>query len=178
MTGEPVIRATVLDLILKNLDKTLWIGSFLVWFFLLMFYNRFSRAIFTLLPSVFAISWLLILIRLLGIELSFYSSLAFPLIIGASVDGSLQLWSAFYTKQAGTAITVLQTKFFGILLSQAASFIASFSLIISSHPGLRSIGQVLLLGLACIALAQFTTFPLIAGILDNYRIWKKKKESK
>ena len=178
MTGEPVIRATVLDLILKNLDKTLWIGSFLVWFFLLMFYNRFSRAIFTLLPSVFAISWLLILIRLLGIELSFYSSLAFPLIIGASVDGSLQLWSAFYTKQAGTAITVLQTKFFGILLSQAASFIASFSLIISSHPGLRSIGQALLLGLACIALAQFTTFPLIAGILDNYRIWKKKKESK
>ena len=178
MTGEPVIRATVLDQILKNLDKTIAVGCFLVWFFLLMYYNRFSRAIFTILPSVFAMSWLLILMRLLDIELSVYSSLAFPIIIGASVDGSLQLWSAFYTKQAGSAITVLQKKFVTILLSQMASFIASFSLIISSHPGLRSIGQVMLLGLACIALAQFTIFPLIAGALDNYRVWKTKKESK
>ena len=178
MTGEPVIRANVLDQILKNLDKTIAVGSFLVWFFLLMYYNRFSRAIFTVLPSVFAMSWLLILMRLLDIELSVYSSLAFPIIIGASVDGSLQLWSAFYTKQAGTAITVLQTKFVNILLSQMASFIASISLIISSHPGLRSIGLVMLLGLACIALAQFTIFPLIAGAIDNYRIWKNKKESK
>ncbi|MBR4915758.1 MAG: MMPL family transporter [Fibrobacter sp.] len=178
VTGVPVIRATVLDLILKNLDTTIFVGSFLVWFFLLLYYNRFSRAIFTILPSLFAMSWLLILMRILGIELSVYSSLAFPIIIGASVDGSLQLWTAFYNKQEGTALTVMQKKFSSIAVSQMASLIACYGLLISSHPGLRSIGQVLLLGLLCIFAAQFTIFPLIAGSLDHYRIWKKKKESK
>lgn len=178
MTGVPIIRASVLDLILQNLDKTICVGSFLVWFFLLLYYNRFSRAIFTLLPSLFAMSWLLILMRLLNIELSVYSSLAFPIIIGASVDGSLQLWSAFYQKQDGSAFTVLKEKYSSIAVSQMAAFVASFGLIISSHPGLRSIGQVLLLGILCIFIAQFTIFPLIAGSLDNYRIWKKKKHVK
>lgn len=177
-TGIPVIRATILDRILKNLDKTIFAGSFLVWFILLLYYNRFSRAIFTILPSLFAMSWLLIIMRILGIELSVYSSLAFPVIIGASVDGSLQLWSAFYNKQEGTALTVMQKKFSGIAISQMASLIACYGLLISSHPGLKSIGQVLLIGLLCIFTAQFTIFPLIAGALDHYRIWKKKKNSK
>ena len=178
VSGVPVIRATVLDLILKNLDKAITAGSFLVWFLLLVFYNRFSRAIFTILPSLFAMSWLLILMRFLGIELSVYSSLAFPVIIGASVDGSLQLWSAFYNKQEGTALTILQKKFSSIAISQMASLIACYGLLISSHPGLRGIGQVSLIGLLCIFTSQFTIFPLIAGSLDHYRIWKKKRESK
>ena len=116
--------------------------------------------------------------RFLGIELSVYSSLAFPVIIGASVDGSLQLWSAFYNKQEGTALTILQKKFSSIAISQMASLIACYGLLISSHPGLRGIGQVSLIGLLCIFTSQFTIFPLIAGSLDHYRIWKKKRESK
>ena len=178
VTGLPVIRATILDRILQNLDKTIAVGSFLVWFLLMLYYNRLTRAIFTILPSIFAISWLLILMRLFGIELSVYSSLAFPIIIGASVDGSLQLWSAFYNKQGGTALTVMQKKFSGIAISQMASLIACYGLMISSHPGLRSIGQVLLLGLLCIFTAQLTIYPLIAGALDHYRIKQAKKKSK
>ena len=177
VTGLPVIRANILDKILQNLDKTIAVGSFLVWFLLMLYYNRLTRAIFTILPSVFAMSWLLILIRLFGIDLSVYSSLAFPIIIGASVDGSLQLWSAFYTKQGGTALTVMQKKFSGIAISQMASLIACYGLMISSHPGLRSIGQVLLLGLLCIFTSQFTIYPLIAGALDHYRIKQSQKNS-
>lgn len=177
-TGLPVIRAAILDKILQNLDKTITVGSFLVWFLLLLYYNRLTRAIFTILPSIFAMSWLLILMRLFGIELSVYSSLAFPIIIGASVDGSLQLWSAFYSKQGGTALTVMQKKFSGIAISQMASLIACYGLMISPHPGLRSIGQVLLLGLLCIFMSQFTIYPLIAGALDHYRIKQAQKKAK
>ena len=178
VAGTSVLRAQFLDLVLTNLDKTIFIGSVLVWLLLLLFYNRLSRAIFTTLPSLFAMSWLLILIRIFGIELSVYSSLAFPILIGASVDGSLQLWHAFYEKETGTALTILQRKFSSIGISQMASLIGSYGLLISSHPGLRSIGQISLIGLLCIFVAQFTIFPLIAGSLDNYRLRKKAKKLK
>ncbi len=176
ISGTPVLRATFLDLILANLDKALFVGSILIWFFLLLYYNRFSRAIFTLLPSVFAMGWLIFLLRVLNIELSAYSSLAFPILFGFSVDGSLQLWSAYYEKQTGTALTILQQKFFTVSISQMAALIGTYGLLISSHPGLRSIGQICLLGLICISVAQFVIFPLIAGSLDNYRLHKRNKK--
>ncbi len=176
MTGVPVFRAKFLDLVLSNVDKTIFLGSVLVWFFLLFFYNRFSRAIFTILPSVFAMSWLLALINVLGIKLSVYSTIAFPILIGASVDGSIQLWTAYYEKRKGTALTLLQGKAFSISISQMASMIGTYGLLMSSHPGLKSIGQISFIGLICISIAQFALFSLIAGSLDNYRILQRQKK--
>lgn len=176
MAGVPVIRAKFLDLVLSNVDKTIFLGSVLVWLFLLFFYNRFSRAIFTILPSVFAMSWLLALINVLGIKLSVYSTIAFPILIGASVDGSIQLWTAYYDKRKGTALTLLQGKAFSISISQMASMIGTYGLLMSSHPGLKSIGQISFIGLICISIAQFTMFSLIAGSLDNYRILQRQKK--
>ena len=176
MTGVPVVRAKFLDLVLSNVDKTIFLGSVLVWFFLLFFYNRFSRAIFTILPSLFAMSWLLALINVLGIKLSVYSTIAFPILIGASVDGSIQLWTAYYEKRKGTALTLLQGKAFSISISQMAAMIGTYGLLISSHPGLKSIGQISFIGLICISIAQFTMFSLIAGSLDNYRILQRQKK--
>ena len=176
MAGVPIVRAKFLDLVLSNVDKTIFLGSVLVWFFLLFFYNRFSRAFFTLLPSVFAMSWLLAIINVLGIKLSVYSTIAFPLLIGASVDGSLQLWTAYYEKRKGTALILLQRKFFSIAISQMASMIGTYGLLMSSHPGLRSIGQISFIGIICISIAQYTLFSLIAGSLDNYRIRQRQKK--
>jgi len=175
ITGTPVLRATFLDMILKNIDKSLAVGAIFIWFFLLLYYNRFSRAIFTLLPSLFAMGWLVFLLRIFGIEISAYSSLAFPILFAFSVDGSLQLWTAYYEKQGGTALNILQRKFFTVGISQMASLIGTYGLLISSHPGLRSIGQICLLGLVCISVSQFTIFPLIAGSLDSYRLHRQKK---
>lgn len=175
-SGTPILRAALLDKIFPNLYKPIIFGCIIVFFMLLVFYNNLSRATFTVLPSCFAVSWLLIALKFLNIEISIYSAIAFVFLIGASVDGSLQLWASFYEKQGGTALIVLQRKFTGIVISQMACLVGTYGLLISSHPGLRSIGVLSLIGLLCIFAAQLTIFPLIAGALDNYRI--RKKQSK
>ena len=177
MSGTPILRATILDKIFPNLYKSIIFSCIIVFFLLLVFYNNLSRATFTVLPSCFAMSWLLIALKFLNIEISIYSAIAFVILIGASVDGSLQLWASFYEKQGGTALIVLQRKFTGIVISQMASLVGTYGLLISSHPGLRSIGVLSLIGLLCIFAAQLTIFPLIAGALDNYRIRKKERKN-
>lgn len=178
IAGTPITRAQFLDRILSNTGKTIVLGSILVWILLLIFYNRLSRAIFTLLPSIFAMSWLLLALALKNVGITAYSALAFPLLIGASVDGSLQFWASYYEKLQGTALTILRRKYFSIIVSQLAALIGTYSCLISSHPGLRSIGQVVLIGLICIFVAQFTIFPMIAGSLDHYRLRQKQKKQK
>jgi predicted RND superfamily exporter protein len=140
-----------------------------------MFYNKLSRAFFTLLPSLFAMSWVTILVHVFNIQISAYSSIAFVLLIGASVDGSLQLWSSYYEKQGGNAWTVLQTKLISTLIAQGASFIGALAMLFSSHPGINGMGQIAVLGLICIFISQFTIYPLVASTLDAYRILKKAK---
>lgn len=175
IAGTAITRAQFIDRILSNTGKAIVLGTILVWVLLLVFYNRLSRAIFTLLPSIFAMSWLLLTLALKEVGITAYSALAFPLLIGASVDGSLQFWASYYEKMQGTALTILRRKYFSIIVSQLAALIGTYSCLISSHPGLRSIGQVVLIGMICIFAAQFTIFPLIAGSLDHYRLRKRQK---
>ncbi len=179
IAGTPITRAIFLDRITNNISRPLQFGGFLAFLFVLVYYNRFSRAVFTALPSVFATSWFLASLNAFDVQISAYSALTFPLLIGASIDGSLQFFTAYYEKQVGTALTILRSKFFTIFLSQMAALIGTFGMLISSHPGLRSMGHVSLMGMICIFIAQFTIFPLIAGSLDQYRLkQQKKKEAK
>lgn len=176
--GTPVLRASVLDLILSNVGKSIIFGTIALWFILLLFFNNLNRALFVMCPSIFAMSWLLIILYSCNFHISAYSSLAIVLLIGASVDGSLQLWSSYFEKQGGTAVTVLKTKLSSVLVSQLATLLGPLALIFSSHPGIRGMGQICLIGLICIFVAQLTIYPLIAGALDNYRLRKKTKASK
>ena len=179
IAGTPITRAIFLDRITNNISRPLQFGGILAFLFVLVYYNRLSRAIFTALPSVFATSWFLASLNAFDVQISAYSALTFPILIGASIDGSLQFFTAYYEKQVGTALTILRSKFFTIFLSQMAALIGTFGMLISSHPGLRSMGHVSLMGMICIFIAQFTIFPLIAGSLDQYRLrQKKKKEAK
>ena len=179
VAGIPITRAIFLDRITNNFSRPLQVGGILVFLFMLVYYNRFSRALFTALPSVFAASWFLAALNFFDVKISAYSALTFPILIGASIDGSLQFFTAYYEKQKGTALTILRDKFFTIFLSQMAAFIGTYGMLVSSHPGLRSMGYVSLTGLICIFISQFTIFPLIAGSLDQYRLrQKRKKEAK
>ncbi|MCF0222544.1 MAG: MMPL family transporter [Fibrobacter sp.] len=171
--GTPILRATVLDMILANVDKSIILGSIILWALLLLYYNKLTRAFFTMLPSIFAMSWVTMLTHFFGIKISAYSAIAFVLLIGASVDGSLQLWASYYEKQGGNALTVLKTKFSSVLFAQLASLIGGLTLAFSSHPGIKSIGQIVLIGMICIFVSQLTIYPLIAGSLDEYRLRKK-----
>jgi predicted RND superfamily exporter protein len=173
--GTPILRASLLDAILGNINKSIALGTILLWLILLIFYNKLSRAFFTILPSLFAMSWVTTLVHLFDIQISAYSSIAFVLLIGASVDSSLQLWSSYYDKQGGNAWTVLNTKLIAILVAQAASFIGAIAMLLSSHPGIKGIGLIAILGLVCIFVSQFTIYPLVASTLDAYRILKKAK---
>ena len=173
--GTPILRASLLDTILGNINKSILLGTILLWFILLMFYNKLSQAFFTLLPSLFAMSWVTILVHIFNIQISAYSSIAFVLLIGASVDGSLQLWSSYYEKQGGNAWSVLQTKLISVLIAQGASFIGAIAMLFSSHPGINGMGLIAALGLVCIFISHFTIYPLVASTLDAYRILKKAK---
>lgn len=168
-TGTAIVRADLLDETLPYLRKSIIVGIVAIAILLLLFYNKLSLTLFTLASPCVAFLWLLSLMRLLGIEISAYSALAFPLLIGMSLDGSIQLWNAYYEKSTGSLHYITHTTGVTVAIAQALTLIGIYGFLISSHPGLRSIGLVSVLGLLCMTVSHCLLFPLIAGYLDSRR---------
>lgn len=175
-TGTALVRAELLDRTLPHFHKALLFGIAGVFFLTFLFFRKISFSLFTLLSPIVAFFWLLSLLRFLGIELSSYSALAFPLLIGMSIEGSIQLWFAYYERSTGSIHYILRTTGVTCLFSEILTFIVLFGLFLSSHPGLREIGLVAVLGILCIMLSHLFVFPLLAGWLDIRRIKRRKRK--
>lgn len=176
MEGQALIHAQALNQILPFIFRSILFAIASISLILLLHYNKFSYTVFTLAPPIIAFIWILGIINLLGIKLSMYSALAFPLLIGMSLDGSLHFWNHYLSKQGGSAMDIVRRYGLSIAISQLTSFIGVYSLLTSSHLGLKSIGQVSFIGALSIAIASFVIFPILAIMLDDYRLKKKERK--
>ena len=174
--GIPVIYANVLNSILPHLLKFTLLALAAIIFMLLLFYNKLSYTVFTIAEPCIAFVWLFSSLNIFNIQLSVYSALALPILIGMSLDGSLHFWNHYFSKQKGNAWQILKRYGLSIGIAQIMTLVGMFSLIQSSHPGLKSIGQISILGICCIILSNFLFFPLFAAMLDKYRLKKAKKQ--
>jgi uncharacterized protein len=177
-TGTPIIRAALLDLTLPELHISLWTGIAVIVFLVLLFQNRLYRTLLTLVSPAIGFLWLLSLMRLFHIDLNAYSALVFPLLIGMAVDGALHLWHRYQEESTGSLHYILRHTGVTVCFASATTLVAFSGLLFSSHPGLRSMGLVAVLGLACLLAAHLTIFPLVAGWLDMRRYRNRERMGK
>jgi len=175
-TGTPVLRAALLDLTLPWLHISLaaCIGAIIL--IVLVFENRFSRALLLLSSPLVGFLWLLSLMRLFHIDLNAYSVLVFPLLAGMAVDGALHLWHRYQEESTGSLHYILRHTGVTVVLASGTTIVTFSGLLFSSHPGLRSMGLLTVLGLICLLVAHLTIFPLVAGWLDMRRY--KRRENR
>lgn len=168
-TGTAIIRAALLNLILPWLSQALFVIIAVILLLVLLFQLHFYRALLTLISPLVGFLWLLSLMRLLGLELNTYSALAFPFLIGMALDGALHLWHRYNEESTGSLYYIMRNTGVTVVLASSTTVIAFSGLLFSSHPGLRSMGLVTVLGLICLLAAHLTVFPLVAGWLDQRR---------
>lgn len=178
VTGPAIIRADILDLTLPYINRTIIVAIFAVFILTLLLYNKLSYSLFVLTAPIISFVWMLSSISFLDIKLSAYSALAFPLLIAISVDGSLQFWNVYFERTKTSAFLILNRIGPSIFISQLATLIGTYGLLLSSHNGLKSIGQISVLGLFFIILGHFIFFPLMAASLDFYRHKKRTRFKK
>jgi hypothetical protein len=168
-TGEPIIRAALLDLSLPKLRHCIALGCITILFWLLIFQNARNRILLILVSPVLSFLWFFGILHLLNIPLIVYSILALPFLIGISIDGSLFLWQRYWEEGTGSLKFVCVNSGITVLVSYLIPTAAFASVCFSSHPGLRSLGIVTVIGILSIAFAHIAIFPVIASInLDSF----------
>jgi predicted RND superfamily exporter protein len=168
-TGEPVIRAALLDLSLPWLSHCTMIGCMAILIWLLIFQEKRNRVLLILISPAFGFFWFFGFLCLFGISLTFYNILAISFLIGISIDCSLFLWQRYWEEGTGSLPFVYRRTGRTAVISYLMPMVAFSSLCFSSHLGIRNLGIATVIGILSIVLAHITVFPIVASLVDMRR---------
>jgi len=118
-----------------------------------------------LLPLAAGLALCLGLMALLGWTLNVFNLVAIPPLLGLGVDHGVHYYSRW--RESGGATAQVQAELSGPLTACTLTTIMGYvGMALASHPGLRSIGAITCLGLACMWLAALGLLP---GLLEFRR---------
>jgi predicted RND superfamily exporter protein len=107
--------------------------------------------------------------RLFGLKLNFINCVVLPNILAIAVDNAVHLWHRYKEEGPGSLEHVLRHTGLAAVVATIANAAGYASLLIADHDGLRSIGQLAVLGVACTFLGTTVFFPAMITLLERWK---------
>jgi uncharacterized protein len=162
-----------IEIIRNNFNLILAISSLLVLIMLIISYGRFELALITYLPMV--LSWLCILgiMGAFGIKFNIINIIVSTFIFGLGDDYAIFITDALMTEYK-TGQRNLSSYKTGIFISATTTMIGIGVLIFASHPALKSIGLITIIGMFSVLIISNTIQPALFKFLITNRVEKKR----
>ncbi|MGQ0829132.1 MAG: 1-acyl-sn-glycerol-3-phosphate acyltransferase [Bacteroidota bacterium] len=161
------------SIIKNNFNLILAISSLLVLIMLIISYGRLELALITYIPMV--LSWLCILgiMGAFGIKFNIINIIVSTFIFGLGDDYSIFITDALLGEYK-TGQKKLMSYKTGIFISAITTMIGIGVLIFASHPALKSIGLITIIGMFSVLLISNTIQPVLFKLLITNRTNKKR----
>ena len=163
-----------ISIIKNNFNLILTISSLLVLIMLILSYGRFELALITFLPMM--LSWLCILgiMGAFGIKFNIINIIISTFIFGLGDDYAIFITDALMNEYK-TGQKNLESYKTGIFISATTTMIGIGVLIFASHPALKSIGLITIIGMFSVLIISNTIQPalfkfFITNRTDNKRV--------
>jgi hopanoid biosynthesis associated RND transporter like protein HpnN len=133
-----------------------------------LLWRRLPDLLLVLVPLLLAAVWTAAAAVLLGIDFNFADVLAIPLLLGIGVDSGIHLVHRHrlalgsHPDHAASEADLLGTSSAQAVFFSAVTTMTSFgSLALVTHPGIRSMGELLLIGISFTLLANLVVLPAL-----------------
>jgi uncharacterized protein len=104
---------------------------------------------------------------LYGLKLNFINAVVLPNLLAIAVDNAVHLYHRYQEEGPGSLPHVVRTTGVAAVVATLSNAAGYGALLTASHPGLRSIGELALLGVACATLGTTVLFPAILALLEK-----------
>lgn len=160
-------------IIRNNFNLILTISSMLVLVMLIISYGRLELALITYIPMV--LSWLCILgvMGAFGLKFNIINIIISTFIFGLGDDYSIFITDGLLTEYK-TGQKNLASYKTGIFISAITTMIGIGVLVFASHPALKSIGLITIIGMFCVLIISNTIQPLLFRFFITGRTDKKR----
>jgi 1-acyl-sn-glycerol-3-phosphate acyltransferase len=161
------------EIIKNNFNLILTISSLLVLVMLIISYGRLELALITYIPMV--LSWLCILgmMGAFGLKFNIINIIISTFIFGLGDDYSIFITDGLLNEYR-TGQKNLESYKTGIFISATTTMIGIGVLIFASHPALKSIGLITIIGMFCVLIISNTIQPILFRFFITNRTDKKR----
>ncbi|MCK5036330.1 MAG: MMPL family transporter, partial [Candidatus Sabulitectum sp.] len=147
-----------------------WIISATFLLVLLLMYLNFKDMYLTLLaliPLIVGMLWTFLLMEITGVKLNFYNMVVLPVLLGIGNDAGVHIVHRYIELGRGSIRHVLSTTGKHVAMASVTTMIGFSGSLLSSHPGLQSIGHIAVLGIASTLLSALVLLPALLQLLEN-----------
>jgi hypothetical protein len=157
--STPLIAAEMLKLVQAEAPWMVGATFLIVALLMLLNFRSLRWAGLALVPLVVGVLWMLLLMGLFGVKLSFYNMVVLPAILGIGNDAGVHMVHRYREEGRRSLWTVLRSTGEHVTMGTLTTAIGFGGLLLSFHPGLNSIGVLAAIGLGTTLLAAIGFLP-------------------
>lgn len=172
VTGTPVQLYEYESLLEKSYVMAAWYALIAIAFMVFVHFRSLTAVILSLLPVAIGSLWLCGLMGWFDISFNLANIMTLPLVIGIGVTNGIQILNRFAEERTPGILSRSTGK--AVLVSGLTAISGFGSLILAEHRGIRSLGQVMAMGIALCMIAALTFLPAFLNLLGRRRPLIKK----
>ncbi len=168
-TNDSIVFADLIRTLFKDAKKIIGISCLSVLTFVFLSFRNFKKTALVMYSILAGVVWVLGVMYLTGIKFNLYNMVMIPAIMGMSIDNSIHIYHRYDELGPGSLGRVLGTTGVSALLASLTNAAGFIGLTFANHGGLRSMGVIVLIGLATCLITTLIYLPMILDFLENRR---------
>ncbi len=157
------------DMLRLMMSEAPWmvLSTFLIVVLLMVLnFRSLKWAMLAVIPLVVGLLWMILGMEILGLKLNFYNLVVLPAILGIGNDAGVHIVHRYREEGPGSLRYILSSTGEHVFMSSLTTMIGFGGLLLSFHPGLKSIGQLAVLGIGTTVLAALVFLPALLQWLE------------
>ncbi|MBD3616294.1 MAG: MMPL family transporter [Gracilimonas sp.] len=163
-----IVASDMLRLLMEEAPLMVALTIAFIIIFKLLILRNIKWVALALLPLITSFVWLFGLMVLFGWKLNFYNLVVFPTILGIGDDSGIHIVHRYLEEGKGAVSKVLRSTGEHISISIFTTMLGFSGLLFSIHPGLRTIGELAVLGIGLSLIAALILLPSIIFMLEYF----------
>jgi hypothetical protein len=166
VTGTPSQLYQYTTLLKSNYERAAGYALITITLAVLLRFRSLVAVALVLLPVAIGTIWLLGLMGLAGISFNPANIMTLPLVIGIGVTNGIQILNRFAEEQEPSILAKSTGK--AVLVSGLTAIAGFGSLMLASHQGIKSLGEVMSVGIATCMAAALMVLPALLRVLMHW----------
>ncbi|AKQ66273.1 hypothetical protein A176_003185 [Myxococcus hansupus] len=163
------IAARIFALVRADGPLILWSAALVVFLAILVSLGSVKRALLVTGPLFLGMTCLAGGMYLFDVQLNFINAVVLPNLLAIAVDNSVHLFHRYEEEGPGSLGKVVRHTGLAAVVATLSNAAGYGALLVANHQGLRSIGQIALLGVMCTFLGTTVFFPALLALLERWK---------
>lgn len=162
-----IVAAQMLELMQEESPYMVFATFVMIFILVNITFRSFRWSIISMLPLVLGLIVTFGAMMLLGISFNFYNLVVLPAILGIGNDNGVHLATRYREEGKGSVWNVLRSTGQHVTIGSLTTMLGFAGLLLTSHPGLISIGSLAVVGIGMTLFTGLVFLPALIQVLEN-----------